>query len=172
MSWNRAKAMNALRSGDLLELGMSANQIRQNLHPAGVVTYTLRATAPARSEGIPRTVPVAEDGSISLTSIPDMEHLSVDALEALMVARRRATSWSYVSAPADLDPAQFCSGPRRTRESSSRPRSRWPRLDLHRVGGHTAFSLLINRSGCPSSSRSRVPPFRLCLRHHRQYRVA
>jgi cyclic dehypoxanthinyl futalosine synthase len=87
MSWNRAKAMNALRSGDLLELGMSANQIRQSLHPAGVVTYTLRGTAPSRNEGIP-DLPVAEDGSISLVGIPDMKHMSVDALEALMVARR------------------------------------------------------------------------------------
>ncbi len=87
MSWNRAKAMNALRSGDLLELGMSANQVRQSLHPAGVVTYTLCATAPSRNEGTPN-VPAAEDGSISLTGIPGMEHLSVDALEGLMVARR------------------------------------------------------------------------------------
>lgn len=87
MSWNRAKAMNALRSGDLLELGMSANQIRQNLHPAGVVTYTLRGAAPAR-RGVDIDLPIAEDGSISLTSIPDMEDISVDALEALLVARR------------------------------------------------------------------------------------
>ncbi len=87
MSWDRVKAMNALRSGDLLELGMSANQIRQNLHPAGVVTYALYGTAPAR-RGIIPDIPVAEDNSISLTSIPDMEHISVDALEALIVARR------------------------------------------------------------------------------------
>jgi cyclic dehypoxanthinyl futalosine synthase len=87
MSWNRAKAMNALRSGELLELGMSANQIRQNLHPAGVVTYTLRGTAPAQ-RGVTPDIPIAEDGSISLASIPDIENISVDALEALMVARR------------------------------------------------------------------------------------
>jgi cyclic dehypoxanthinyl futalosine synthase len=87
MSWDRVKAMNALRSGDLLELGMSANQIRQNLHPAGVVTYALHGTAPAR-RGITPDIPVAEDNSISLTSIPDMEHSSVDALEALIAARR------------------------------------------------------------------------------------
>ncbi len=80
--------MNALRSGDLLELGMSANQIRQNLHPAGVVTYTLRGTAPVR-RGVTSGIPTEEDGSISLTSIPDIEHFSVDALEALMVAQRR-----------------------------------------------------------------------------------
>lgn len=80
--------MNALHSGDLLELGMSANQIRQNLHPTGVVTYALHGTGSAKS-GVTPGIPIAEDGSISLTGIPDMESLPLDALEALMVARRR-----------------------------------------------------------------------------------
>jgi cyclic dehypoxanthinyl futalosine synthase len=66
---------------------MSANQIRQDLHPAGIVTYALHGRAPAR-RGLTPDIPVAEDNSISLTSIRDMEHISVDALEALIVARR------------------------------------------------------------------------------------
>jgi cyclic dehypoxanthinyl futalosine synthase len=87
MSWDRVKAMNALRSGDLLELGMSANQIRQHLHPAGVVTYALGGPAPAQRAVTP-AFPVAKDNSISLTSVRDMEHVSVDALKALIVAQR------------------------------------------------------------------------------------
>jgi hypothetical protein len=87
MSWDRVKAMNALRSGDLLELGMSANQIRQHLHPAGVVTYALGGPAPAQRAVTP-AFPVAKDNSISLTSVRDVEHVSVDALKALIVAQR------------------------------------------------------------------------------------
>lgn len=87
MPWNRAKAMDALRSGDLLELGMSANQMRQNLHPEGAVTYALRGTARAHNGVLPEAPP-EEDGSISLTSIRDVEHISLDAVKALLFARR------------------------------------------------------------------------------------
>jgi cyclic dehypoxanthinyl futalosine synthase len=86
MHLNRAKAMDALRSGDLLELGISANQMRQNLHPEGVVTYALRGMAPARNGVIPET-PLEEDGSISLASICDVEHISLDALKALLIVQ-------------------------------------------------------------------------------------
>ena len=86
MLWNRATALDALRSGDLLELGISANQLRHNRHPEGVVTYALRGIACSQN-GIIDDLPREEDGSVSLASIPDAEHTSLDALKSLLVAR-------------------------------------------------------------------------------------
>jgi cyclic dehypoxanthinyl futalosine synthase len=86
MLWNRVTALDALRDGDLLEFGMSANQIRRNKHPEGVVTYALRGIAPSPNVAI-HDLAREEDGSVSLAGIPDMEHISLDALKSLLAAQ-------------------------------------------------------------------------------------
>jgi cyclic dehypoxanthinyl futalosine synthase len=85
MPMNRAMALDALRSGDLLELGISANQIRQKLHPAGVVTYALRAATPSQNSAT-HSLTFAEDRSVYLTDIGDLEQMSLDALKTLLAA--------------------------------------------------------------------------------------
>jgi cyclic dehypoxanthinyl futalosine synthase len=87
MPWTRAISLEALRSGDLLELGISANQLRQKLHPDSVVTYALRGTTSSQN-GVIHDLPRDEDGSISVAGISGMEHTSLDALKQLLVALR------------------------------------------------------------------------------------
>ena len=87
MPWNRANALDALRSGDLLELGMSANQLRHNLHREAAVTYALRGITSSQKrivDGLSRE----EDGSISLAGLQAIEQFSFDALKSFLVGQR------------------------------------------------------------------------------------
>lgn len=87
MAWNNSTALNALRSGDLLDLGMSANQIRHNLHPEPVVTYELCGRAASLEEAA-REAMLHDGKSVNLTQVRDIEHNSLDALKTLLVAQR------------------------------------------------------------------------------------
>lgn len=91
MSWNRVTALDALRGSDLLGLGISANQLRHNLHPEGVVTYALRGSESPSSAEL-HNLSADEDGSISFSNILDLEYFSLDALKSLFVARRKQFS--------------------------------------------------------------------------------
>jgi cyclic dehypoxanthinyl futalosine synthase len=87
MAWNTATALDALRSPDLLELGMSANQLRLNLHPELAVTYELRGRASSLEEAVTETI--SHGGvSIDLERIRDIEHHSLDALKASLLVQR------------------------------------------------------------------------------------
>ena len=87
MDWNRATALDAIRSGDLLNLGILANQVRQNLHPEPVVTYELCGRGSAL-EDVAREVSPNVGAIVNLEQIRDIEHYSLDALKAHLVARR------------------------------------------------------------------------------------
>ena len=91
MDWNNSTALSALRSGDLLDLGMSANQIRHNLHPEPVVTYELCGRAASLEEAT-REAMLHESKSVNLAQVRDIEHNSLDALKALLVAQRERLS--------------------------------------------------------------------------------
>jgi cyclic dehypoxanthinyl futalosine synthase len=91
MDWNNSTALSALRSGDLLDLGMSANQIRHNLHPEPVVTYELCGRAASLDEAA-REAMLHEGKSVNLAQIRDIEHNSLDALKAFLVAQRKRLS--------------------------------------------------------------------------------
>ena len=56
MAWDIATALDALGSRDLLDLGMSANQLRLHLHPEPVVTYELCGRAASLEEAAPEAV--------------------------------------------------------------------------------------------------------------------
>jgi cyclic dehypoxanthinyl futalosine synthase len=87
MTWNTATALDALRSPDLLDLGMSANQLRLNLHPELVVTYELRGRASSLEEAVNETM--SHGGvSVDLERIRDVEHHSLDALKASLQVQR------------------------------------------------------------------------------------
>jgi cyclic dehypoxanthinyl futalosine synthase len=87
MDWNSAQALDALRGGDLLDLGMSANQVRHNLHPEPVVTYELCGRA-APLEEAAREAMLHDGKNVNLAHVRDIEHNSLDALKTLLVAQR------------------------------------------------------------------------------------
>lgn len=74
-----------LFGADFLELGASANQLRARMHPANVVSYELRGRAASLDEAITEIVS-REATDLSLLQLRDVQHLSVDALQALLVA--------------------------------------------------------------------------------------
>ena len=78
-------AFDALRSSDLLEIGILANQIRRNLHPENVVTYELRGMATSLEQASMEAA--SRGGSVDLSQIRDAEHIPLDALEASLLAR-------------------------------------------------------------------------------------
>jgi cyclic dehypoxanthinyl futalosine synthase len=78
-------ALDALRSSDLLEIGILANQIRRNLHPENVVTYELRGMATSLEQASMEAA--SRGGSVDLSQIRDAEHIRLDALEASLLAR-------------------------------------------------------------------------------------
>jgi cyclic dehypoxanthinyl futalosine synthase len=78
-------ALDALRSSDLLEIGILANQIRSNLHPENVVTYELRGMA--TSLELASMEAASRGGSVDLSQVRDAEHIPLDALEASLRAR-------------------------------------------------------------------------------------
>jgi cyclic dehypoxanthinyl futalosine synthase len=86
MAWNTATALDALHSSELLDLGMSANQLRLDLHPELVVTYELRGRASSLEEAVREAMP-RHAASIDLEQIRDIEHHSLDALRAALVAQ-------------------------------------------------------------------------------------
>ena len=86
MDWNRTTALDALRNGDLLNLGMSANHMRCNLHPEQVVTYELCGRASSLEQAVSEAA--SYNGvDVSLEQILDT-HSSLDALQAHLVAQR------------------------------------------------------------------------------------
>ena len=87
MDWNSAIALDALRGSDLLDLGMSANHVRHNLHPEHVVTYELRGRAASWEEARHEALLHAGMG-INLAQIFDTEHFSLESLKAHMLTQR------------------------------------------------------------------------------------
>ena len=90
MAWNSSMVLDALRSSDLLEIGILANQIRRNLHPENVVTYELRGTATSLEQATKEAV--SRGGSVDLSQIRDAEHISLDTLEAASLLARHTQS--------------------------------------------------------------------------------
>jgi cyclic dehypoxanthinyl futalosine synthase len=84
MAWNSSMALDALRSSDLLEIGILANQIRRDLHPENVVTYELRGTATSLEQASRDAV--SRGGTVDLSEIRDAEHISLDTLQASLPA--------------------------------------------------------------------------------------
>lgn len=91
MDWNSAQALDALRGSDLLDLGMSANQVRRNLHPEPVVTYELCGRAASLEEGT-RDAMLHDSKSVNLAQVRGIEHNSLDALKTILVAQRERLS--------------------------------------------------------------------------------
>jgi cyclic dehypoxanthinyl futalosine synthase len=87
MAWNSAMALDALRGGDLLEIGILANQIRRNLHPENVVTYELRGMATSLEQASREAA--SRGGSVDLSRIHDTKHISLHTLEASLLARHK-----------------------------------------------------------------------------------
>ena len=86
MDWNSAIALDALRGSDLLDLGMSANHVRHNLHPEHVVTYELSGRAASWEEA--RHEALLHTGmSINLGQIFKTE-LSLESLKAHLLTQR------------------------------------------------------------------------------------
>ena len=86
MTWDIATALDALGSRDLLDLGMSANQLRLHLHPEPVVTYELCGRASSLEEGAREAAP--HPAAVDLERVRDIDHNSLDALKATLAAHR------------------------------------------------------------------------------------
>jgi cyclic dehypoxanthinyl futalosine synthase len=84
MAWNSSMVLDALRSSDLLEIGILANQIRLNLHPESVVTYELRGMATSLEQASREAV--SRGGTVDLSQIRDAAHIPLDTLEASLLA--------------------------------------------------------------------------------------
>ena len=88
MAWNSSMVLDALRSSDLLEIGILANQIRLNLHPENVVTYELRGMATSLEEAsreaerqrwvVADTAPVVATPPSPSVGMPDDEVADVE----------------------------------------------------------------------------------------------
>ena len=85
MAWNSSMVLDALRSSDLLEIGILANQTRLNLHPENVVTYELRGMATSLEEASREAA--LRGGSVDLSQILDAEHIPLDTLQASLLAQ-------------------------------------------------------------------------------------
>jgi len=85
MAWNSSMVLDALRSSDLLEIGILANQIRLNLHPENVVTYELHGMATSLEEASRGAV--SRGSSVNLSQIRDAEHIPLDTLRTSLLAR-------------------------------------------------------------------------------------
>src|ERR1700733_4571408 len=84
MAWNSSMVLDALRSSDLLEIGILANQIRRNLHPEKDVTYELRGTVTSLEQASKEAV--SRGGTVDLSQVRDAEHISLDTLQASLLA--------------------------------------------------------------------------------------
>jgi cyclic dehypoxanthinyl futalosine synthase len=87
MAWNSATALDSLRSSDLLELGMSANQVRRNLHPEHVVTYELRGRAASLEDAV-NEVALHGRADVNLAQMRDLDNISFDGLKARLITLR------------------------------------------------------------------------------------
>jgi cyclic dehypoxanthinyl futalosine synthase len=87
MAWNTATALDALRSPDLLDLGMAANQLRLNLHPELVVTYELGGRSSSLEKSVSETM-FHGGVSVDLERIRDAEHHSLDVLKTSLLIQR------------------------------------------------------------------------------------
>ena len=87
MALHTATDLYALGSRDLLDLGMSANQLRHKLHPERVVTYELRGRACSLEESVSETI-LQGDMGVDLEQICDIEYGSLDALKSSLAAQR------------------------------------------------------------------------------------
>src|ERR1700757_2519115 len=88
MAWNTTTALDALRSRDLLDLGMSANQLRVDLHPEKVVTYELGRRPSLLAEASNNSGSGGRRVDVDLDRIFDLENYSVDELETSLLAQR------------------------------------------------------------------------------------
>ncbi len=86
MAWDIATALDALGSRDLLDLGMSANQLRLHLHPEPVVTYELCGRAASLEEAAPEAA--SHTAAMDLERVRGIDHNSMDALKATLAAHR------------------------------------------------------------------------------------
>jgi cyclic dehypoxanthinyl futalosine synthase len=88
MAWNAATALDALRSRDLLEVGMLANQLRLDLHPENVVTYELGGRPSLLAEAASNSGSGCRRADVDLDRISDLESYSLDALETSLLSQR------------------------------------------------------------------------------------
>jgi len=87
MAWNSSMVLDVLRSSDLLEIGILANQIRRNLHPENVVTYELRGMATSLEQASREAA--SRGGRVDLSQIRDAEHIPLETLEASLLAQHK-----------------------------------------------------------------------------------
>jgi cyclic dehypoxanthinyl futalosine synthase len=87
MDSRTATDLYALGSRDLLELGMSANQMRLSLHPQRVVTYELRGRASSLEEAFNDTI-LHGGTSVDLEQNRDLQHYSFEALKDALSQQR------------------------------------------------------------------------------------
>lgn len=87
MAWDIATALDGLGSRDLLDLGMSANQLRLRLHPEPVVTYELCGRVSSLEESAREAVPHTA-AAVDLERVHGLDHNSLDALKATLTALR------------------------------------------------------------------------------------
>ena len=91
MAWTEDEALRALNGSDLLELGMAADRTRRSLHPEHVVTYALKAPPGHTLDEAARLETTQAAACILLADLVDIEHLSLPALEARLLALRHAS---------------------------------------------------------------------------------
>jgi cyclic dehypoxanthinyl futalosine synthase len=87
MASDTATDLDALRSRDLLDLGMAANQLRLQQHPELVVTYELGGRAFSLEEAV-REVVSRGDVNVDLEPIRDIQDHSLHTLNASLLATR------------------------------------------------------------------------------------
>ena len=87
MALHTATDLYALGSRDLIDLGMSANQLRHKLHPERVVTYELRGRACSLEASVSETILQGGMG-VDLEQISDIEYGSIDALKSSLAEQR------------------------------------------------------------------------------------
>ena len=87
MNWNSARALDALRGSDLLDLGMSANHVRHTLHPEQVVTYELCGRATSLEQATQEVAPTG-GMSVNLTKVSGLDHISLEALRGHLLTQR------------------------------------------------------------------------------------
>jgi cyclic dehypoxanthinyl futalosine synthase len=87
MAWNGTTALDGLRSSDLLALGMSANQVRRELHPEHVVTYELRGRAASLKDAIDE-VALYGRADVNLAQMRGLDNISLDELKTRLITLR------------------------------------------------------------------------------------
>ncbi len=80
MGITRQQALDCFASDDLIGIGMEADAIRRDLHPEGVVTYTLGVTDPALEAKSTATMTIGQGESVE-QRIEQFEKLRVEQQE-------------------------------------------------------------------------------------------